>query len=298
MSQKHRLPALLLALFFGSLGVHRFYVGKVRTGLTMLLTCLLTYGGYRIGVEILANLTSTAEAILPAISLFVISLGSCLVIWVLVDIIMILVGAFTDKEGRKVTQWKSDQVKSDQVKSDQVIGKVLWQKFRIHKYKGKIEHVSAGTRHGFQIIYNFIVIGGSRVRVVAVSDELKPYFELAIHKDEEVEMAIFAKQGRGRNASTIKLPDGEIMQGHSIHGVVAIKFPDGEIIRDSSGFRAIKAMRHFYVACVFVFLLSGLFESETFTAVIGILCTVAIVGIAHVQFKMRRLFKQSVNALD
>lgn len=69
MSQKRRLPAFLLVLFLGFLGVHRFYVGKIGTGVAMILT------------------------------------GGGLGIWVLVDFIMILAGAFTDKEGRKVTEW-------------------------------------------------------------------------------------------------------------------------------------------------------------------------------------------------
>lgn len=69
MSDKRILPAFLLAFFLGWLGVHRFYVGKIGTGIAMILTC----GG----------------------------LG----IWQLIDWIMIVCGAFTDSEGRKITQW-------------------------------------------------------------------------------------------------------------------------------------------------------------------------------------------------
>jgi TM2 domain-containing membrane protein YozV len=69
MSEKRILPAFLLCFFLGVLGVHRFYVGKVGTGILQ----LVTLGG----------------------------LG----IWVLIDFIMIIVGAFTDKEGNKITQW-------------------------------------------------------------------------------------------------------------------------------------------------------------------------------------------------
>ena len=62
-SEKTFVAALLLCLFLGPLGVHRFYVGKIGTGILM----LITFGG----------------------------LG----IWALVDLIMIAVGSFKDKEG-------------------------------------------------------------------------------------------------------------------------------------------------------------------------------------------------------
>lgn len=68
-SDKKRLIAFLLAFFVGGFGVHRFYVGKVGTGILMLLT-----------------------------------LG-CLGIWTLIDCIMILCGAFKDKEGRPLVDW-------------------------------------------------------------------------------------------------------------------------------------------------------------------------------------------------
>lgn len=70
MTEKRILPALLICFFFGALGFHRFYVGKFGTGILQ----LFTLGG----------------------------LG----IWALIDFIMIIVGAFTDKEGNKITQWK------------------------------------------------------------------------------------------------------------------------------------------------------------------------------------------------
>jgi hypothetical protein len=70
VSPHSRLAALLLCLFIGALGVHRFYVGKVGTGVAM----IFTLGG----------------------------LG----IWVLIDLIMIIVGGFTDSEGRFVLDWQ------------------------------------------------------------------------------------------------------------------------------------------------------------------------------------------------
>ena len=66
-SEKNFVAALLLCLFLGGLGAHRFYVGKIGTGILM----LVTLGG----------------------------LG----IWFLIDLIMIAIGKFTDKEGLLIT---------------------------------------------------------------------------------------------------------------------------------------------------------------------------------------------------
>ncbi len=57
---------LLLCFFLGAFGVHRFYVGKTATGIAMLLTA-----------------------------------GGC-GIWMLVDLVMIICGNFTDVEGNTI----------------------------------------------------------------------------------------------------------------------------------------------------------------------------------------------------
>ena len=61
---KDKIVAILLCLFLGALGMHRFYVGKTRTGIAILLT-----GGF-FGV------------------------------WPLIDLIMLLTNKFTDAQGR------------------------------------------------------------------------------------------------------------------------------------------------------------------------------------------------------
>lgn len=63
VSEKGFVPTVLLCFFLGVLGIHRFYVGKIGTGILQ----LVTLGG----------------------------LG----IWALIDFIMIVVGKFSDGNG-------------------------------------------------------------------------------------------------------------------------------------------------------------------------------------------------------
>lgn len=69
-SPKSRLAALLLCFFLGWLGAHRFYVGKIGTGILMPLT-----------------------------------LGGFCGIWVVVDLIFIACGIFRDKQARRLITW-------------------------------------------------------------------------------------------------------------------------------------------------------------------------------------------------
>jgi hypothetical protein len=64
-----RLPVLLLCLLFGWLGVHRFFVGKIGTGVLM----MVTIGG----------------------------LG----IWIVIDLILIILGEFRDRDGHRILRW-------------------------------------------------------------------------------------------------------------------------------------------------------------------------------------------------
>ncbi|MGB6063742.1 MAG: TM2 domain-containing protein, partial [Desulfomonilaceae bacterium] len=60
---------LLLCLLFGVFGIHRFYVGKIGTGILM----LITIGGFGI--------------------------------WAVIDLILIIIGSFKDKAGLVVFRW-------------------------------------------------------------------------------------------------------------------------------------------------------------------------------------------------
>ncbi len=68
-SQKSRTVAFFLVFLLGIFGVHRFYVGKVGTGLLWLFT------------------------------------GGLFGIGVLIDFFIILCGGFKDSEGRVITNW-------------------------------------------------------------------------------------------------------------------------------------------------------------------------------------------------
>jgi len=68
ISKRNWLVALLLCVFLGAIGIHRFYVGKTGTGILM----ILTFGGFGI--------------------------------WVLVDLILIATNAFTDVDGLQLNK--------------------------------------------------------------------------------------------------------------------------------------------------------------------------------------------------
>ncbi len=84
-SPKSRLVALLLCFFLGMTGAHRFYVGQSLSACLMLLLFL---------VSLLLALV------------FVGYIGLMLdYIWAVIDGILILVGAFRDGDGRRVSCW-------------------------------------------------------------------------------------------------------------------------------------------------------------------------------------------------
>jgi hypothetical protein len=74
VSEKSRLAATLLALFTGLFGGHRFYVGKVGSGILQ----LCTLGGMGI--------------------------------WWMADIVLVASGEFRDVAGKRVLRWTDEEV--------------------------------------------------------------------------------------------------------------------------------------------------------------------------------------------
>ena len=70
-SPKSRTTTLLLCIFLGLIGAHRFYVGKTGTAILIILLDIIGVGE----------------------------------IWAIIDFINILCGNFKDKEGKKIVVW-------------------------------------------------------------------------------------------------------------------------------------------------------------------------------------------------
>jgi hypothetical protein len=75
VSERKILPAALLCFLLGPFGAHRFYAGKTGSGVAMLVLTLSIIGVVVTGI------------------------------WALVDLIVLIVGAFRDGDGRKLRDW-------------------------------------------------------------------------------------------------------------------------------------------------------------------------------------------------
>ena len=86
ISPKSRLATVLLAFFFGTLGVHRFYIGKVGTAIAILVLWLIGFVG--IYFDLLAAIPLTMVGL-----------------WVTVDFFVALFGGMQDSQGRPIKRW-------------------------------------------------------------------------------------------------------------------------------------------------------------------------------------------------
>lgn len=88
VSGEKKLTLVLLCWLFGIFAVHRFYTGKYLTGALQLL--IITLGGVSALFE---------SEILTGLAIIMLAL------WWVVDMARIIMGKFTDKEGRPIVDW-------------------------------------------------------------------------------------------------------------------------------------------------------------------------------------------------
>jgi TM2 domain-containing membrane protein YozV len=112
-SKKSRIVGAILCFIFGWLGVHRFYVGKVGTGILMILWFLFLYTVAPVifGIMFLAGTTSALSGDSGGVGTAATGLGAMIYIipvsllWWLIDFVLILAGKFKDSKKLEITKW-------------------------------------------------------------------------------------------------------------------------------------------------------------------------------------------------
>ena len=87
-SSEKKLTLVLLCWLFGLFSIHRFYTGKYLSGGLQLLAFLL------------AGVFGALEVEVPGIVA-----GAIGGVWLIVDFMLIIMGKFTDREGKLITDW-------------------------------------------------------------------------------------------------------------------------------------------------------------------------------------------------
>jgi len=87
ISSRSRLATVLLTCFLGIFGTHRFYIGKIRTAIVMLI------------LSILYLVTVRFWGMIMIIPLAVVGL------WALIDFIFAVSGIMRDREGKRIKNW-------------------------------------------------------------------------------------------------------------------------------------------------------------------------------------------------
>lgn len=108
ISPKSRLIAFLLCTFAGYVGAHNFYVGRIRRGIIQLLLIVSSFIVYFCSLLylVLSNVDNpdAADAVFVGVFISLIPIMAA-AIWIFVDWIMILAGAFKDKQKRHLKNW-------------------------------------------------------------------------------------------------------------------------------------------------------------------------------------------------
>ena len=110
-SSKSRLVAFLLCTFAGFVGAHNFYVGRTVRGIIQLVLMIGGFILYGVAIVTLTTLSTKvdngADVEIALIVGILLSLVPVLVgaIWIFIDWIMVLAGAFKDKNKRPLKNW-------------------------------------------------------------------------------------------------------------------------------------------------------------------------------------------------
>ena len=102
-SDKSRAIALVLGLVLGVFGAHRFYVGKIGTGILMLCT------------------------------------GGGLGIWYLVDNIMIASGGFRDAQGQLVSRWDPQLAEASNALPQEILDEIYALRTEVNELNERVD---------------------------------------------------------------------------------------------------------------------------------------------------------------
>lgn len=111
VSTKSRLVAFLLCTFAGFVGAHNFYVGRTVRGIIQLVLMIGGFILYFVAIVTLAALSTNVDNGADAEIALIVGVLLCLVpvlvgaMWIFIDWIMVLAGAFKDKNKRPLKNW-------------------------------------------------------------------------------------------------------------------------------------------------------------------------------------------------
>jgi TM2 domain-containing membrane protein YozV len=88
ISNEKKLTLLLLCWLVGLFGLHRFYTGKYHSGSLQLLMLMLA--------GMLGFFEAESLIALPVI---------LILLWWVIDVLFIIMGRFTDKDGKPIIDW-------------------------------------------------------------------------------------------------------------------------------------------------------------------------------------------------
>ncbi len=104
VSSKSRGIAAILAFCIGFLGAHRFYTGKIKTGILMALLTICSFvSAFLLFIAVYKDFASSFLFLLGFLFF-----GLASVVWNFVDFIVILCGIFKDKDGKILKNWNFD----------------------------------------------------------------------------------------------------------------------------------------------------------------------------------------------